>query len=262
MKKLKIFLVLFLIAFCIEGEELNSSEHAQQLDWVINVLSQESPDLSYKDQVINILNDLAEQKYSQAFYYLGEIYYFGLFGEKDKYKAYSNLELGAELGDTSSKYLLGSLLLNEEETSLNKAITLLELAAMDGHQDSVNNLYSLYNNGIYERKEKLKGFVQRLSNIEKFKVMKLYMDYAETQATNDPDKAVSLILNEINNFDFSTYKAEVIFLKAKMFGNESLDIYDFKESTKYLEESANLGSNGAKALWNAYNEKLNQQQNK
>jgi uncharacterized protein len=80
---------------------------------------------------------------------LGQIYYSGMFGQRDFQKAYDYFQRAAELGDTISHFQLGQMHENGEGVPATpiEAAYHYRLAALDGHMEALRRLANFYLEG-------------------------------------------------------------------------------------------------------------------
>ncbi|WP_041409899.1 tetratricopeptide repeat protein [Shewanella amazonensis] len=258
---LAFMLISLIIVRLAHADELqvNEMDNHKLLDLVTATIQNNDVDEKEKNFVYKSLNAIAKQYPAEVNYLLGQIFYFGIFENRNLEKAINYLTISSELNDTRAQYLLGTILAMEQGyVHYEQAIPLLEKAAADGIPDAMHNLYILYRKEKYPKDLAIE-WLKKAANI-KFEPAMFFLkreEYLAALESNDKEKLEEIAKYLISE-RFESLSGERYFLLAKIY-NSSSPLSDDDLRLKYLQLSADEGFDLAINILSNYNRLVEQQ---
>lgn len=185
---------------------------------------------------------------------LGELYYYGKLSERDIGKSIHSYKIAAQQGSSDAMNALGVIFTTEAGfINLNEGIELLVKAAQIGNSESKYNLFLQYKQGNYKNLKQALIWLQDVAEEGDEDAIILFAQQMHdiTDATKQ-EGFVKKGLAYLNNKDFKRKKAAAEFVKAQIYGDEFLSLFDPQKRNIHLKNSADLGFERAVELWTEY----------
>jgi TPR repeat protein len=242
-----IFTTLILLFFFVSTLTHSASysegvmTNKELLSLVTDMIEKTETNQSDKDFVTKNLDFLGSEYPAETNYLLGQIYYFGLYGDKKVKNAVDHLMVSSKLKYPQAQYLLGSIFVTEKDyLNIVDGISLLEDAADGGIPDAMYNLYSLYRQGMYQKSCAL-NWIKKAASLgyEQAMIFSSYEEYLMALDSSDKPKLGEIVKYLISS-DFTNFSGERYYLLSSIY-NEPSPLSDESLRLKYLTLSAEAG---------------------